>query len=136
MAVRSELNLDALLTGRALTREDISKPCSEETLRKIAIKITRWKILRPLIYLTLEDEKKIIEENSKNADRKTAMLLTWSERFGEDATYLKLAKGFEAAKWRDRVIELLDLFSESEKILRKSVQAKNSSAPKLGKICI
>lgn len=130
MAVRSEQNLDTLLAVRALTREDISKPCTEDTLRKVAVKITRWKVLRPLIYLTSEDEEKIVAENSKNAERKIAMLLTWRERFGEDATYFKLAKGFEAAKWKDRIIELLDLFSENEKILRKS---QTSSVPKLGK---
>lgn len=110
----SEPTLDSILASRSLRRSDLNRKCSSEHLHAIALKLTSWKTLCPFIGLSREDEEDIEEENRKNMDRKVAMLRRWSEKFCDEATYLKLAEGFESLKRRDWILELLKLLAQPQ----------------------
>ena len=115
MAVRCEMKLDAILAARALNKDRIDKPCSTECLDNLAPKLQRWKILCQSLGLTSDDEKTILKSHSKNPQRRAGMLTLWREKFGEKATYLRLASGFEEAKMTDMIFSLLDWFTEKER---------------------
>ena len=129
MAVRCEMSLDAILASRILNRDRLDKPCSPECLKKMALKLTRWKILSPSLGLTSEEEHKILKSHQKNSQRRVGMLNLWQEKFGDQATYLKLATGFEGAKMTDMIISLLDWLKEAES---PSTGRRVTRVPKLG----
>ncbi len=129
MAIRCEMSLDAILASRILNRDRLDKPCSPECLKKMALKLTRWKILSPSLGLTSEEEHKILKSHQKNSQRRVGMLNLWQEKFGDQATYLKLATGFEGAKMTDMIISLLDWLKEAES---PSTGRRVTRVPKLG----
>ena len=59
------------------------------------------------------------------------MLRVWRQELGAEATYLCLADAFETLKWRDQIIELLDLFDKQKQQCRDS-NKKDPTIPKLG----
>ena len=59
------------------------------------------------------------------------MLTLWREKFGDEATYLKLATGFEEAKMGDMLISLLDWLQEHEQSSR-GTQRMVAKVPRLG----
>ncbi len=59
------------------------------------------------------------------------MLRLWRQKFGINATYLCLLDAFESLKWRDLIIELLDLFDKESQESKKSAQP--NAVPRLGK---
>ncbi len=124
------MKLDAILAGRALSRDRLEKPCSSECLESMGPKLSRWKILCPSLGLTSDEEKTILKSHSKNPQRRAGMLSLWREKFGEKATYLRLASGFEEAKMTDMIFSLLDWFTEKER--PSSGRRVAVSVPKLG----
>ena len=110
----AEPNLHSILSSRRLTSDALLRKCSENHLAIIAQSITSWKQLSPFLGLTQQDEDDIQQDNTRNAERKMAMLRRWREKYGDEATYFRLADAFEALKWRNRISELLDLFQQDE----------------------
>ena len=133
MAVRCEMSLDAILASRILNRDQLDKPCSPECLKNMALKLTRWKILSPSLELTSEEEHKILKSHQKNSQRRVGMLDLWKEKFGDEATYLRLATGFEGAKMTDMIISLLDWLKEAES---PSSGRRVARVPRLGKLWV
>ena len=131
MAVRCEVKLDSILASRALSRNDLEKPCSIECLDKMALKLTRWKVLCPFLGLSSSEEEKILASHQKNSQRRVRMLKLWREKFGDEGTYLKLATGFEDAKMGDMLITLLDWLQENEWPSRRT-QRMVAKVPRLG----
>lgn len=129
MAVRCEMKLDAILAGRALSRDRLDKPCSSECLESMAPKLQRWKVLCPSLGLDSEVEKTILKSHSKNPQRRATMLTLWREKFGEKATYLRLASSFEEAKMTDMIFSLLNWFTENN---RPSSAGRRVTVPQLG----
>ena len=116
----AEPNLHSILASEQIDSVVLQCKCSESHLATIAQSITSWKQLSPFLGLTQQDEEDIQADNSRNAERKVAMLRRWRERSGNEATYLRLAEAFEVLKWRDCISKLLDLFQ------RESAQSASS----------
>ena len=108
----AEPNLHSILSSRQLTVDALRRKCSENHLAIIAQSIASWKQLSPFLGLTQQDEDDIQHDNTRNAERKMAMLRRWREKYGDEATYFRLADAFEALKWRNCISELLDLFEQ------------------------
>ena len=110
----AEPSLHSILSSRRITSDALLRKCSENHLAIIAQSITSWKQLSPFLGLTQQDEDDIQQDNTRNAERKMAMLRRWREKYGDEATYFRLADAFEALKWRNCISELLDLFQQDE----------------------
>lgn len=108
----AELNLLSILSSRKLTLDALRHKCPENHLAIVARSIMSWKQLSPFLGLTQQDEDDIQHDNTRNAERKIAMLRRWKEKYGDEATYFRLADAFEALKWRNCISELLDLFQQ------------------------
>ena len=110
-----EPTLDTILESRSLTRDDLDHKCSDERhMNKLALEIHTWKAVAALLGLSKQDKENIEADNRTNADRKIAMLRRWSERYGDGATYLKLAETFEALKRRDLIVVLIEFACDNE----------------------
>ncbi len=108
----AEPNLHSILSSRQLTSDALQRKCSENHLAIIAQSITSWEQLSPFLGLTQQEEDDIQHDNTRNAVRKVAMLRRWREKYGDEATYFRLADAFEALKWRNCISELFDLFQQ------------------------
>ena len=122
----AEPNLHSILASRQLTLDALHLKCSENHLAIIAQSITSWKQLSPFLGLTQQDEDDIQSDNTRNAERKLAMLRRWREKYGDEATYFRLADAFEALKWRNCISKLLDLFQQDASSL-----SQGSTAPQI-----
>ena len=105
--------LQSILTSRRIPRSSLEVKCPEKHVVAITKSITRWKELSPFLGLSRQDEDDIEADNSKNAERRIAMMRRWSEKFGEEATYYRLVEAFETLQWRHCICDLLDLFQET-----------------------
>ena len=108
----AEPNLHSILESRQFTSDALRRKCSENHLAIIAQSITSWKQLSPFLGLTQQDEDDIQSDNMRNTERKLAMMRRWREKYGDEATYFRLAEAFEALKWRNCISKLLDLFQQ------------------------
>lgn len=71
MAIRvREPSLETLLEARALTKERLAIPCSDEDCTKVALKLSRWKELCPFIGLEEVDEEEIDANYKKHKEKK------------------------------------------------------------------
>ena len=123
----AEPNLSSILASRQLTSDALHRKCSETHLATIAQSITSWKQLSPFLGLTQQDEDDIQSDNTRNAERKLAMMRRWKEKYGDEATYFRLADAFEALKWRNCISELLDLFQQEHQSLGNSASPISTS---------
>lgn len=97
-------NLLDLLTKHQLTPEQLSIPCSDEHLEKVARKLTSWKVLAPGLGLS-EDEVTAIQRDHQ--DDCLASLIKWRDKLKKKATYLKLATGLDKIGCLDLVKEVM-----------------------------
>ena len=104
--------LHTILAARQLAKTSLDVKCAEKHLIAITQSITSWKQLSPFLGLSQQDEEDIEADNSKNAKKKVAMMRRWSEKFGEEATYLRMAEAFETLQWRNCICDLLDLLQD------------------------
>lgn len=125
------MKLDTVLASRALSRDQLVEPCKQECLDKMALKLSRWKILCPFLGLSSEEEEKILKSHQKNSHRRSGMLNLWREKLGDEATYLRLITVFDEAKMSGMIINLLDWWADNEKVL-STRKRQLSRVPKLG----
>ena len=116
----AEPNLHSILASRQISPGDLRSKCSESHLATIAQSITTWKQLSPFLGLTQQEEDDIQSDNMRNAERKIAMMRRWTEKYGDEATYFRLAEAFEALKWRNCISQLLDLFQQETQSMTSS----------------
>ena len=107
----AEPTLDTILTRWCLTRDDLVYKCSDEHMNELALKIDSWESLSYFIGLSKQDVENIKDEyhGKKHMDKKMAMLRRWCEKYGKEATYLKLTEEFDKLKKRDLIEELIKL---------------------------
>lgn len=60
------------------------------------------------------------------------MFRLWRQRLGDEATYLLLAEAFEILKWRNMIIQLLDLFCLKSETMRQLGRDHPPPVPRLG----
>ena len=132
--------LHTILAARQVAKSSLDVKCAEKHLTAITQSITSWKQLSPFLGLSPQDEEDIEADSSKNAERKVAMMRRWSEKFGEEATYLRMADAFETLQWRNCICDLLDLLqdrlrteSEATGPPRREALQRNPTSP-LGKV--
>ena len=121
----AEPNLHSILASRQISPSDLHSRCSESHLATIAQSITTWKQLSPFLGLTQQEEDDIQSDNTRNVERKIAMMRRWAEKYGDEATYFRLAEAFEALKWRNCISQLLDLFQQEP----RAAQSITSTQP-------
>ena len=86
-------SLDDLLSG--VPPEKLSQPCSDEHLCEIALSITGWQTIAPLLGLSEVAEEEVVCKYPKQLLRQNIeMLRKWRESHGSTATYQELVKVF------------------------------------------
>ena len=115
-----EPTLDTILQSKSLRKSDLDHACSVEHMNNLALQIDSWKSFSPFIGLSRQDEEDIEDEYRKNLDKKMAMFRRWSEKYSEEATYLKLAEAFESLKRRDLIVVLVGLFQSTSAAAKAS----------------
>ena len=101
--------LNDLLARFGFQRRDLVKPCSEEHGNRIALKVSDWETLAPFIGLEHQDVEDIKDEYRKSRSRRLALLRKWRQRYGRDATYLKLVEGLQEIGRRDLIEDILTI---------------------------
>ena len=94
-----------------------NQPCSEEHLAKIALLITDWRAVSPLLGLTEAEEIAILGANPHSVSaQKIAMLRKWKQKRRAKATYKRLCQVFSECglcDLNDKVTEILTTESSS-----------------------
>ena len=93
--------------------EKLDQPCRDDHLSEIALTLTDWQLVASFLGLTDAEEEEIKEDSQPARRRKVAMLRRWKKKYGEKATYRKLAQVFWRLKRQDLVEELCKLLNES-----------------------
>ena len=95
--------LDEILLRHGLKAEDLDKQCPLEVRNEVAVKITDWEMVGHCFNFPLEKIEDIKLDNESLERCKVALLDTWNEREGKEATYLKLANVLHRCKRNDLV---------------------------------
>ena len=112
-------SLDDLLSD--VPPKKLNQPCSDMHLCEIALSITGWQSIAPLLELTEVDEEEILcKYPNKLLMQNIGMLRKWREGLGSRATYLKLVNVF----WRVGKITLV------EQVCSLLVSRKTETTPK------
>ena len=104
-------SFDELL--KDIPEEKLRQPCHDYHLNELALFITEWQSMAPFLGLTDSEEEEIAEDSRPLKRKKVAMLRKWKEKFGHEATYLKLANVFWKLKLIDLIEKLCELLSDS-----------------------
>ena len=86
-----------------LKAEDLDKQCPLEVRNEVAVKIADWEMVGHCFNFPLEKIEDIKLDNESQERCKIALLDTWSEREGKEATCLKLADVLHRCKRQDLV---------------------------------
>ena len=91
-----------------LTQLELNIPMSFELCTEFADKLTEWEPLAPRLDLDHAEIATIKHDNPQNLRSQCSACLTkWQNKFGSQATFLKLA---QALKSIDRVEKLIEIF--------------------------
>ena len=101
--------MDEILSSYGLEKKALDRRCSDGHRRNFALTFSEWRVVGDLLHFADEDLDAIDRSNSTEAQKKTALLDFWTERDGEEATYLKLAEALIAGQHRDLVESLCKL---------------------------
>lgn len=108
-------SLEELL--QRVPEESLQKPCDDDLLRKVALKLSKWKSLAPYLGLSEVDEENIASSYTDVGAQRVKMLRTWRERLGQRATPQALAEAF----WE---VNRLDLIEEICMLLLQPADAQ------------
>lgn len=98
-----------LITNNGLSETQLSKKIPKMLLALIAMSISGWREIAPL--LNLEDtEREDIESGKTPREQRLKMLEKWEEKHGNDATFFNLIEKFLIAKRRDLADKVCDVF--------------------------
>ena len=90
MAASLEAQIEEILTRHGLREEDLHQACSQAIRYEIAIKITDWQTLGHCFNIPKEKLVAIKVDHRTEEQRRIALLCTWHQREGREATYYKL----------------------------------------------
>ena len=101
------VDLDRILEGRGLTREELKRPITNEHLCRIAVRTgSDWKSCAAFLGIPFQLVEDIEHEEKKVRNMRIKLFSVWKEGHGEEATYLRLAETL-AELGRKDLIELL-----------------------------
>ena len=109
MAIPTELHLEEILSRHNIAKEDFDKECSLHVRYQIAVQITNWRMMGHYFGIPNEKIVAIQVENRTEEERRVALLRTWSEREGKQATYLNLIRALYHRRRCDLVDSLCSL---------------------------
>ena len=122
-------SLDDLLRG--VPPDKLNQPCSDEHLCEIALDITEWQSIAPLLGVS---EKEITDKYPNQLKkRKIEMLRKWRERCGSRATYQALVEVLwqrEKIKQVEKVCSLL-VSTKTKNITEECISASSSTSSDL-----
>ena len=90
MAASLEAQIEEILTRHGLRQEDLRQTCSQAIRYEIAIKITDWQTLGHYFNIPDETLVAISVDHRTEEQRRIALLCTWHQQEGQEATYHKL----------------------------------------------
>ena len=105
--------LNDIFSRYGLSEEKLRNECREEVLLKIACELREWNMVGRRLNVPRHKLTEIDRDNRSEGQRKLAMLDTWHEREGEEATYLKLAHALYDQGRRDLVEMLCQILTTS-----------------------
>ena len=98
------------------TQDRWNQPCSDAHLAELSKSIYGWEEISPFLGLTKIDDEDIITCYPRSAPaQRIAMLRTWREKYGTDATYTRLAAAFQQCNRRDLLEKISELIAAEEK---------------------
>ena len=105
-------SLEKIISRHGLTRKDLESVCPRDVRREVALKIKDWKMVGHFFNIPEEKLTAIDRQNDTEDQRKVALLDPWSNREGEEASYLKLAHVLHQRERNDLVGFLCDRIVE------------------------
>ena len=105
--------LKEILVTHSLDEESLKRKLSDEHRQELAKSVNDWKVVGSVIGFTQEQIKTIDDECASEEQKKTALFSQWTERYGEEATYFKLAELLFDGEQRDLLKELCSISSAS-----------------------
>ena len=78
-------DLDGLLSS--VSSEALDRPCSEDYLKKLGLKLSDWRVVAMLLGLEDSEIKDIQQKGESTLERAILMLRKWRQSHGEQATY-------------------------------------------------
>ena len=101
--------LQDILIRNDLKIEDLNKECPQSIMYDIAIKIDDWETTGYFLYIPKE-KLAAIKENKQTAQQcRVALVTTWHECHGKNATYLMLMTAFHKLGRHDLVDALCSM---------------------------
>ena len=107
-------DLDSILSGCNLARKDLEVVCTKSCRNKIALKIGDWKSVASLLDFCRDEIDTIDGANLTQEQKKLALFDRWGEKYGKQATFIKLAEVFHDLGRRDFIEKLCELIKSSQ----------------------
>ena len=108
MATQVPPTLENLLYRHGLKSTDLMLACPRDVRHEVAVKIVDWKMVGHCFSVPKEKLAAIDRDNETEDQRRVALLESWSEREGSEASYFKLASVLHQRNRNDLVDLLCD----------------------------
>lgn len=137
MASPRFLTLEESLQKFNLTKEVVNHACNHDDLVKIALIIGDWRTVGGLLGYSQENLGDIDEQYSTSTPKvkKIALLETWMNREGKNATYLKLLKVFHGLQRQDIIDSICNIIIVNNQEDSSECNKKTSSLAKMSFEC-
>ena len=97
------------------TQDRWNQPCLDAHLVELSQSISHWEEISPFLGLTETDYEDIVTRHPRSAPaQRVAMLRTWREKHGTDATYTRLAAALQKCDRRDLLEKISELIAAEE----------------------
>ena len=106
-------SLNDILSHHGLQVEHLQTSCPRNVRLEIAKELKDWKMVGFYLCLSQQDLMAVEHENRTEAQRRVAMLETWHEREGKDATYSRLANALHRHGRKDAVEQLCQIVKKA-----------------------
>ena len=117
-------SLEELLRGVA--PEKLEQPCRDDHLSEIALSLTGWQSIAPFLGLSEVDEEAIVCRYPQDLEMQNiAMLRKWKNKFGQSATYRKLAQVFFDRRKCDTVDKLCHILLQENAVSTSQLPANS-----------
>ena len=103
------VGLGEILDNHKLQKQDLIGECPRKIRNKIALKLMDWKVFGHILLIPKETLVSIDADNHTEEQKRIALLDSWHQREGEDATHFKLAEKLYEHNRRDLVNHLCEL---------------------------
>lgn len=105
--------LKEVLAVHGLSEQSLKRKLSRDYRKQFTNRVGEWKALGSVIGFTQEQITTIDDEYENEEQKKTTLFIQWTDRHGEEATYLKLAELLFAGELRDLLNDLCSIMSPS-----------------------